>query len=47
MNLWHELPPGADPPDVVYTIVEIPRGSRNKYEYHKQAGIIVLDRVLY
>ncbi len=47
MNLWHELPPGSDPPDVVYTIVEIPRGSRNKYEYHKQAGIIVLDRVLY
>ena len=47
MNLWHELPPGADPPDVIYTIVEIPKGSRNKYEYHKQAGIIVLDRVLY
>lgn len=47
MNLWHELPPGPDVPDVVYTIVEIPKGSRNKYEYHKQAGIIKLDRVLY
>jgi inorganic pyrophosphatase len=47
MNLWHELPPGSDVPDVVYTIVEIPKGSRNKYEYHKQAGIIKLDRVLY
>jgi inorganic pyrophosphatase len=47
MNLWHELPPGPSAPDVVYTIVEIPKGSRNKYEYHKQAGIIKLDRVLY
>lgn len=47
MNLWHELPPGPNAPEVLYTIVEIPKGSRNKYEYHKQAGIIKLDRVLY
>ena len=47
MNLWHELPPGPDAPDVIYTIIEIPKGSRNKYEYHKSAGIITLDRVLY
>ncbi len=47
MNLWHELPPGPAAPEVVYTIVEIPKGSRNKYEYHKQAGVIKLDRVLY
>lgn len=47
MNLWHELPPGPDPPDVIYVIVEIPKGSRNKYEYHKTTGVIKLDRVLY
>ncbi|MCC6905911.1 MAG: inorganic diphosphatase [Anaerolineae bacterium] len=50
LNLWHELPPGPGSPEsleTVYTIVEIPKGSRNKYEYHKQAGIIKLDRVLY
>jgi inorganic pyrophosphatase len=47
MNLWHALPPGPDPPGVIYVIVEIPKGSRNKYEYHKTAGIIKLDRVLY
>lgn len=47
MNLWHELPPGPDAPDVIYAIIEIPKGSRNKYEYHKSAGIIKLDRVLY
>jgi inorganic pyrophosphatase len=47
MNLWHELPPGPDVPQVVYVIVEIPKGSRNKYEYHKTAGVLKLDRVLY
>jgi len=47
MNLWHELPPGPDVPRIIYVIVEIPKGSRNKYEYHKSAGIIKLDRVLY
>jgi inorganic pyrophosphatase len=47
VNLWHELPPGPRAPKVIYAIIEIPKGSRNKYEYHKSAGIIKLDRVLY
>jgi inorganic pyrophosphatase len=47
MNLWRELPPGPEPPEVVYVIVEIPRGSRNKYEYQEATGIIKLDRLLY
>lgn len=47
INLWHQLPPGPDVPKVVYCIVEIPKGSRNKYEYSKKAGVIKLDRVLY
>ncbi|MEN8098617.1 MAG: inorganic diphosphatase [Chloroflexota bacterium] len=47
MNLWHDLPPGPDVPNTIYVIVEIPKGSRNKYEYHKTAGVIKLDRVLY
>jgi inorganic pyrophosphatase len=33
-------------PDVVEVVVEIPRGSRNKYEYDEQAGVFRLDRVL-
>lgn len=47
INLWHKLPPGPDIPNSVYCIVEIPKGSRNKYEYSKVAGVIKLDRVLY
>jgi len=46
-NLWRELPSGPQPPEVVYTIVEIPRGSRNKYEYQEAMGIIKMDRLLY
>jgi inorganic pyrophosphatase len=46
-NLWRELPSGPQPPEVVYVIVEIPRGSRNKYEYQEAMGIIKMDRLLY
>jgi len=47
VNLWHDLDPGPAVPEVLNVIVEIPRGSRNKYEYHKQTGAIKLDRVLF
>ncbi len=33
-------------PDVVEVVVEIPRGSRNKYEWDDEAGVFRLDRVL-
>jgi len=46
-NLWRELRPGPKVPDVIYAIVEIPKGSRCKYEYNKENGVIVLDRVLF
>ena len=35
------------PPDVVIVFVEIPAGSRNKYEYDTELGGIVLDRRLF
>src|SRR5258708_20830155 len=34
-------------PGLVEVVVEIPRGSRNKYEFDKERGVLVLDRVLY
>jgi inorganic pyrophosphatase len=47
LHLWHNLSPGPNPPEIVYTVIEVPKGSRNKYEYSKKAGVIKLDRVLY
>jgi inorganic pyrophosphatase len=44
---WHDLPAGSSPPDDLNVVVEIPRGSRNKYELDKKTGMFRLDRVLY
>ena len=46
-NLWHDLSSGPEVPRVVHVVVEIPKGSRNKYEYDERLGILKLDRVLY
>jgi len=45
MNLWHDIPSGDKTPDEVNVIVEISKGSKNKYEIDKKTGIIALDRV--
>ncbi len=34
-------------PGLVNLVVEIPAGSRNKYEYYSDAGVMALDRVLH
>ena len=47
INAWHDIPPGAHVPERITTVVEIPKGSRNKYELDKDTGLIKLDRVLY
>ena len=46
MNLKY-LPLGDGSPDIVNAVVEIPKGSRNKYEYNMDLGVFQLDRVLY
>jgi inorganic pyrophosphatase len=38
--------PSRSFPDVIEVVVEIPRGSRNKYEWDAEAGVFRLDRVL-
>lgn len=47
LHLWHNLKSGPQAPEIVYAVIEVPKGSRNKYEYSKTAGVIKLDRVLY
>ena len=46
-HLWHDLPPGAKAPQVVRAVIEIPGGSKNKYELDKESGLLKLDRVLF
>lgn len=47
MNLWRDIPPGDNPPEVVNVVVEVISGSRDKYEYHLEWDAFVLDRVLH
>jgi inorganic pyrophosphatase len=44
---WHEVSIGEKPPHHVNAIIEIPKGSRAKYEIDKDSGLIKLDRVIY
>jgi inorganic pyrophosphatase len=48
MHPLHDIPvdPGAAG-DVVPVVIEIPQGSKNKYELDKETGLLKLDRVLY
>ena len=46
-NFWHDVETGADIPEIINVVVEIPRGSQNKYEYDKKHNMIKLDRVLF
>ena len=45
--IWQEIIPGLDPPKHIFALIEIPKGSRNKYEISKTTNVIVLDRVLH
>lgn len=47
MNPWHQVSIGRGSPSVVQCIIEIPKGSRAKYELDKESGLLRLDRVLY
>jgi len=47
---WHDVTPGSsrlDLPHGFQAIIEIPKGSSNKYELDKQSGMLRLDRVLH
>jgi inorganic pyrophosphatase len=47
MNLWHDVPLGDNAPNDINVIIEIPKGSHNKYEIDKATGLIKLDRANY
>ncbi len=45
MNLLHDISVGDNVPNEINVIVEINKGSLNKYELDKETGLIMLDRV--
>lgn len=44
---WHDISNAQMPQDIVKCLIEIPKGSKVKYELCKQTGLLMLDRVLY
>ncbi|HYM92748.1 MAG TPA: inorganic diphosphatase [Chitinophagaceae bacterium] len=44
---WHGVHYGDKAPETVNALIEIPQGSRSKYEVDKPSGLLRLDRVIY
>lgn len=47
MHPWHEVLLGDQAPQTVNAVIEIPKGSKLKYELDKHSGLIKVDRVLF
>lgn len=47
LHPWHAVNPGPKVPELVNALIEIPQGSRAKYEIDKATGLLKLDRVIY
>ena len=47
LHPWHGVHYGDQAPRTVNAIIEIPQGSRAKYEIDKPSGLLKLDRVIY
>src|SRR5215203_6546882 len=47
LHPWHGASYGDMLPNAVNAIIEIPQGSRTKYEVDKETGLLKLDRVIY
>lgn len=45
MNPWHDIP--VDKAELVPALIEIPAGSKTKFELDKPTGLLKVDRVLY
>ena len=46
-NIWHDVDPKRISPENFLSVIEIPQGSKKKYELDKATGLIILDRILY
>lgn len=47
MNIWHDISPELITPQQFTSVIEIPMGSKKKYEMDKNTGLLRLDRILH
>ncbi len=47
MNVWHDIAEDRIRTEDFIAVIEISKGSKNKYELDKASGLLILDRVLY
>jgi len=47
MNIWHNISPKRISAEDFVVVVEIPKGSKIKYELDKETGLMKLDRILH
>lgn len=47
MNPWHDFGDERIKSENFISVIEIPKGSKNKYELDKESGMLRLDRILY
>src|SRR5713226_909775 len=47
MHPWHDVALGAEAPRIVPVVIEVPKGSKTKYELDKKSGLIRVDRILF
>lgn len=47
MHPWHDVELDDRVPQLVPVVIEVPKGSKNKYELDKQSGLLKVDRVLF
>ncbi|MGN1456918.1 MAG: inorganic diphosphatase [Acutalibacteraceae bacterium] len=46
-NIWHDMDSSRINPEDFMVVIEIPKGSKAKYELDKQTGVLKLDRILH
>ncbi len=47
MHPWHDVAIGPETPNAIRAVIEIPKGSKVKYELDKDTGLLAVDRILY
>lgn len=47
MNIWHDIRAERVQPENFTAVIEISKGSKQKYELDKETGLLILDRILY